>query len=537
MKLTFIGANHEVTGSRTLIECGGHYGVVDFGMEQGRDDFVNAPLPVLPADIEFVLLTHAHIDHSGYIPLLYKNGFKGKVFATDITTQLCNIMLRDSAHIQMQDAEWKTRKNKRSDVPPIAPVYDMDDALGALELFVPCLYGQIIDIIPGVKVRFSDIGHLLGSSAIEVWLTEAGEEKKVVFSGDVGNTNQPIIKDPAPLEETDYLVIESTYGDRLHDEDRPDHVAILAGFFQRAFDRGGNVVIPAFAVGRTQEMLYFIREIKKRGLVKGHPEFPVYMDSPLANEATTIFQNCDVSYFDEEAANLLRSGINPLVFPGLKKAVSSEDSKAINDDPTPKVIISASGMCDAGRIRHHLKHNLWRKESLILFVGYQSAGTLGRIIHDGAESVKLFGEQVAIRAEIGTMPGMSGHADKNGLLNWLGAFKRKPEYVFVNHGDDEQTTAFVRHLVEELDYNSDAPYSGSEYDLLAGRYTIAAKGIRTQPRASEKELRYASSSNFGNMMSSANELMVVLKSLAGIPNKELKRLTKELDAITNKYKR
>jgi len=537
MKLTFIGANHEVTGSRTLIECGGRYGLVDYGMEQGRNIFENAPLPVNPGDIEFILLTHAHIDHSGYIPLLYKLGFKGQIFATNTTAQLCNIMLRDSAHIQMQEAEWKTRKNKRSDSPPVEPVYDLEDAEGALRLFVPCEYNQVVEITQGVRARFTDIGHLLGSSAVEVWLSEDGKEKKIVFSGDVGNTNQPIIRDPAGIAETDYLVIESTYGDRLHAEERTDHVAILAANIQRAFDRGGNVVIPAFAVGRTQEMLYFIREIKERGLVKGHPDFPVYVDSPLANEATGIFQNCDINNFDEAASDLLRRGINPLAFPGLRKAVSVDESRAINEGRTPKVIISASGMCDAGRIRHHLKHNLWRPECLILFVGYQSVGTLGRIIYDGAKSVKLFGEQVAVRAEITHMPGISGHADKNGLLDWLECFETKPEFVFVNHGDDDQTIAFARHLTEELGYNADAPYSGAEYDLLAGEYSIVTGGIRIAPKSPWAEHRYASNSSFAQALSSANELVKVVKTLEGAPNKELKKLKKELEAVIGKYQR
>ena len=536
MKLTFIGANHEVTGSRTLIECGGKYGLVDYGMEQGHDFFENAPLPISPADIDFILLTHAHIDHSGYIPFLFKHGFKGRIFATDITVQLCNIMLRDSAHIQMQEAEWHSRKNKRSDNPVVEPVYNMDDAEGALRLFIPCEYGEMISITEGVKARFSDIGHLLGSSAIEIWLNESGKEKKVVFSGDVGNTNQPIIRDPAAIEETDYLVIESTYGDRLHDEERPDHVAILAGFIQNTFDRGGNVVIPAFAVGRTQEFLYFIREIKEKGLVKGHPDFPVFVDSPLANEATTIFQNCDISYFDEAASALLRRGINPLTFPGLKKTVSAEESKAINNDTSPKVIISASGMCDAGRIRHHLKHNLWRPECLILFVGYQSAGTLGRILYDGIDSVKLFGEQVAVRAEIAHMPGISGHADKNGLLAWIEQFKRKPEFVFVNHGDDDQSVAFTKHLTEILGYKADSPYSGSEFDLLAGEYSYVAEGIRIKPKSPTTETRYAANSNYAQVLTTAQDLMEMLKTLEGASNKELKKLKRDLEDLVTKYK-
>lgn len=535
MKLTFLGANHEVTGSRTLIECGGIFGLVDYGMEQGRHIFETAVMQISPANIDFILLTHAHIDHSGFIPLLYKNGFRGKIFATDVTTQLCRIMLRDSAHIQMQEAEWQNRKGKRTvDDQLVMPTYDIYDAEDSLKLFVPCQYGKTIDVAKGVTARFTDIGHLLGSSAIEVKLSEDGQEKLVVFSGDVGNTNQPIIKDPAAVEAADYLVIESTYGDRYHDPVRPDRVAMLADCIQRAFDRGGNVIIPSFAVGRTQEMLYFLREIKEKELIKGHDGFSVYVDSPLANEATNIFNSCDVSYFDDDAAALLSRGVNPLIFSGLKHSLSVNDSKQINADGEPKVIISASGMCEAGRIRHHLKHNLWRPECLVLFVGYQALGTLGRIIHDGAPEVKLFGEKVAVRAELVTMTGVSGHADKRGLLNWLFEFKKKPDFVFVNHGEHEQAIAFTDCLNSEYGYNADAPYSGSEFDLLAGEYSYVAQGVRVKTK--EGEHKYASDSPFGLMLSSAKELMDVLSMLDGIPNKELKKLRKELIAIAEKYK-
>ena len=362
MKLIFLGANHEVTGSRTLIECGGLYGFVDYGMEQGRNVFENAESPVSPSQLDFILLTHAHIDHSGYLPLLYKNGFRGTIFATEITTQLCRIMLRDSAHIQMQEAQWQSRKGKRANHGTVEPVYNIDDAEGTLELFSPHGYGEIVDVAPGVRARFADIGHLLGSSAVEVWLSENGQEKKVVFSGDLGNTNQPIIRDPGTIDDADYLVIESTYGDRLHDTERPDRAAILAECIQRAFDRGGNVIIPSFAIGRTQEMLFLMREILQRGLIKGHAEIPVYVDSPLAIEATTIFNECDPCYFDDETRALLKSGINPLKFPGLVTTPTTQESIDINSDKRPKIVISASGMCDAGRIRHHLKHNLWRPE-------------------------------------------------------------------------------------------------------------------------------------------------------------------------------
>jgi metallo-beta-lactamase family protein len=534
MKVTFIGATHEVTGSCTLIENCGKYGLVDFGMEQGKDVFENAELPVAPGEISFLLLTHAHIDHSGLIPLLYKNGFQGKIYTTEITEQLCAIMLRDSAHIQESEAEWKNRKNARAGKEIVEPLYDVNDVEGVLGHFVGCQYGREYEVSQGVRVRFTDVGHLLGSSCVEIWLEEKGISKKIVFSGDVGNTNQPIIKDPGTVREADYVVIESTYGDRYHGE-RPDHVAILAACIQKTLDRGGNVVIPSFAVGRTQEMLYFIRQIKEQGLVKGHPNFPVYMDSPLANEATTIFQNCDISYLDEEAAALVRQGINPLVFPNLKKSITSEDSKAINFDEEPKVIISASGMCDAGRIRHHLKHNLWRRECLILFVGYQAVGTPGRAIFDGAKSLRFFGEEVTVNAEINYMPGISGHADKNGLIAWLEAFEKKPEMVFVNHGDELACESFTKCITEEYGYTAYAPYSGTEFDLATGQFLAKPAGVRIAPKALSGKTH--KSQSFAALMSAADRLMEVLRSCEGMSNKELNKYTKQLEQLADQWSR
>ena len=338
-------------------------------------------------ELDFVILTHAHIDHSGLLPLLYKEGFRGSIYATSATCSLCDIMLRDSANIQMSEAEWKSRKSIRNGGPEIEPLYDLEDAAGAISRMIPCPYGRPIQVNDCVSIRFTDVGHLLGSAAIEVWLTEGGETRKICFSGDLGNLNQPILKDPQYVKDSQYLVIESTYGDRKHSSERIDYVPALARRIQTTLDKGGNLVIPSFAVGRTQEMLYFIREIKERGLVTGHGDFPVYVDSPLAIEATTVFLQCDTQFVDEEMQQLIRSGINPIVFPGLELTVSQEESKAINEDKTPKVIISASGMCDAGRIRHHLKHNLWRSECCILFVGYQSEGTLGRSLVDGVKYV------------------------------------------------------------------------------------------------------------------------------------------------------
>ncbi|MBQ8271374.1 MAG: MBL fold metallo-hydrolase, partial [Bacteroidaceae bacterium] len=398
MKIQFIGAAQEVTGSCTLLEINDRYYLIDCGMEQGIDVFQNVALPIPASQVDAVFLTHAHIDHSGMLPRLYKDGFRGIIYATEATAKLADIMLKDSAHIQMSEIEWKNRKAERSGEENFTPTYTIEDALGAIKLFRGVKYNERITVSAGVDIRFTDIGHLLGSAAIEIWLREGDTEKKIVFSGDVGNTNQPIIKDPAPVAETDYLVLESTYGSRNH-ERHTDTIEVLAELIENTLSRGGNVVIPSFAIGRTQELLYAIREIKQRKLVK-NADFPVYVDSPLAIEATEIFSKCDSACFDDETRKLIDDGIDPIRFDGLRLSITVEDSKRINETPEPKVILSASGMCEAGRIRHHLKHNLWRPQNLILFVGYQAEGTLGRNLIEGVQNVRLFGEDIAVRAQI-----------------------------------------------------------------------------------------------------------------------------------------
>ena len=378
MKITFLGAAHEVTGSCTYLEVGDKRGLVDYGMEQGRNLFENEPIPVPPEGLDFVLLTHAHIDHAGLLPLLWKQGFRGYVYTSAATVQLCDIMLRDSANIQMQEAEWKSRKAQRAGEQKVQPLYDLDDVDGIMSHMIPCPYDKITQVNDCVSIRLTDVGHLLGSAAIEIWLHEGEATRKICFSGDIGNADQPILRDPQFVKEADYLVIESTYGDRLHSHERVDYVSALAQRIQETLDQNGNVVIPSFAVGRTQEMLYFIREIKERGLVTGHGDFPVYVDSPLAIEATNIFLQCDTSFLDEDMQALIRSGVNPIFFPGLELAVSQAESQAINENRTPKVILSASGMCDAGRIRHHLKHNLWRPECRVPGRGHPGPHPGGR---------------------------------------------------------------------------------------------------------------------------------------------------------------
>ena len=534
MKIQFIGATHEVTGSCTLLEVGGRYYLVDCGMEQGTDVFQNMPLPVPANAIEAVFLTHAHIDHSGMLPKLCKDGFRGPIYATEATCDLCNIMLRDSAHIQESEAQWRSRKAERAGEPLVEPTYTMADALAAIKLLRPCRYLEPIQAAEGIILRMTDIGHLLGSAAIEMWLTEGTENRKIVFSGDVGNTGQPLLRDPQSVAETDYLVIESTYGDRFHEKRRGDAVQELADCIQRAFDRGGNVVIPSFAVGRTQEMLYAIREIKQRGLVKGHDRFPVYVDSPLAVEATGIFLQSHESNFDEETLAVIQQGVNPIWSEGVTLSVTSEESKLINMDPNPKVILSASGMCEAGRIRHHLKHNLWRKDSIILFVGYQAEGSLGRKLQEGARSVKLFGEEIAVNAEIAMLHGTSGHADKEGLLNWLAGFREKPRMVFVNHGDDGSCEAF-RTTLEAMGYHAEAPYSGTEFDLLTGKMTAYTEGVKID-RAQAFKGSQRARQVYGELLAAAEELLALVRKRRGNTNKDNAKLTAQIRALIDKWR-
>ncbi len=536
MKLTFSGANHEVTGSCTLLETGGLHFLIDCGMEQGRDVYENQPLPVAPGEIDGVLLTHAHIDHSGNLPLLAKQGFRGKIYATRPTCRLCDIMLRDSAHIQESEAEWKNRKNARAGLPQVEPDYTVQDAEAAVALFKGVDYDRRIELAPGIEARFTDVGHLLGSASIELWVTEAGQTTKLVFSGDIGNLNQPILRDPTYLTEANYVIMESTYGDRDHPL-RPDYIGELTAILQRTFDRGGNVVIPSFAVGRTQELLYFIREIKEKGLVKGHGSFSVYIDSPLAIEATRIFRATDAACFNNETRALLAAGVDPIIFPGLRVSVTSDESRLINTDPTPKVIISASGMCDAGRIRHHLKHNLWRKECTILFVGYQAVGTLGRTLVEGIDGVKLFGEEIEVRAEIAQMSGLSGHADRSGLLRWLEAFSPRPKRVFVNHGDDAVEDKFVADL-QAMGYTACAPYNGEQWALGPGGAVCLQEGSR-EPAASRTAAPALSraAAVYQRLVSAGRRLMRVIEHNEGGANKDLAKFADQINALCDKWDR
>ena len=440
-------------------------------------------------------------------------------------------MLRDCAHIQMMDAEYKNRKNRRTkDAPPVEPLYGMEDAEGAIRRLVACHYDTEVDVCEGIKIRFTDIGHLLGSASIEVWITEEDNSKKIVFSGDIGNHKQPLIKDPVPTKDADYVVMESTYGDRDHPEPEGDFETMLADIIQRTFDKGGNVVIPSFAVGRTQELLYFLRRIKVGRKIKGHENFPVYVDSPLAVDATEIFNANRMDCFSDEAMELVKQGINPISFAGLKLAITSEESRDINFIEEPKVIISASGMCEAGRIRHHLKHNLWRPECTILFVGYQANGTLGRAIVEGADTVKLFGEEIEVRAKIEQLRGLSGHAGKSGLIWWISQFEEKPKKVFIVHGEDSVATQFAETLKIEYGQRAVAPYSGSEFDLAAGRFTYEATPI---PKA--KKTPRIASGVYARLVAAGQRLMAIIKGMEGSPNKEIGRFADQITSLCEKY--
>ena len=356
-----------------------------------------------------------------------------------------------------------------------------------------------------------------------------------MFSGDVGNVDQPIIRDPLHVKEADYVVIESTYGNRVHGAERPDYVGEFARILKETFDKGGNVVVPSFAVGRTQELLYFIREIKEKDLIPEHSGFHVYVDSPLAIEATKVFGKNTRSCFDEEALALIRRGVNPLVFPGLRTSVTSNDSKTINFDEDPKVILSASGMCEAGRIRHHLKHNLWRRESTICFVGYQAVGTLGRKLIDGAKSVKLFGETVEVNAKIETLKGISGHADVNGLLGWLSGFESSLQHVFVVHGEDTVTDEFAKTVAERFGCPAFAPYSGGCVDLATGE--ILSEGVREPKKAAEKPAQSRKQNVFQRVVAAASRLLDIVYKNEGLSNKELAKFEAQINNLADKWER
>ena len=473
MQITFLGATKTVTGSNFLVEGAGKKFLVDCGMYQGSasDEFENeAPFLFDVNEIDFMLLTHAHIDHSGRIPKLYNEGYRNKVIATKATCDLCAIMLPDSGHIQEMEVEWKNRKRERKGEKPLPPLYTAEDAAKCLEIFSPVQYNEIVEISDNIQVRFNDAGHMLGSAIIEVWITENGKREKVVFTGDLGNNDIPLLSPPTMISDADYLVMESTYGNRLHMRN-DDKAKMFIDIVYETLEKGGTVVIPSFAVGRTQEILYELNRIKE---VEHSEEFykkykklmsvPVYVDSPLAISATEVFKE-NMNLFNEETQEIINEGDNPLEFDGLKFTRTADESKELNAREESSIIISASGMCEVGRIKHHLKHHLWDPNSTILFVGYQAPGTLGRKLVDGDKKVKIFGEEIAVNARIEYIEGYSGHADQEWLMNFVYSFTNPPKHIFLVHGEPEGQIELSKKLEENTQIPITIPDFGETYEL------------------------------------------------------------------------
>ncbi len=474
MKITFLGATRTVTGSNFLVEAAGKKFLVDCGMWQGKAEIEAQNEEAFEFDtseIDFMLLTHAHIDHSGRIPKLYKEGYRNKIYAHKATCDLCTLMLPDSGHIQEMENQWKNKKRKRKGETEKEPMYTAEEALKSLEIFEPVQYDQIIEITPEIHVRFNDAGHMLGSSIIELWTNEDGKETKTVFTGDLGNNDIPLLDSPTMIEDADFLVMESTYGSRLHLRN-DEKAKLFLNIVSETLDNGGTVVIPSFAVGRTQEILYEINKIKDE--TEDDEEFAkkyktlmkasVYVDSPLAISATEVFRE-NTNLFEPEIQKEIMKGENPLEFPGLQFTRTADESKALNEDPRPSIIISASGMCEVGRIKHHLKHNLWNPKSTILFVGYQAPGTLGYNIVNGAKKVKIFGEEIAVNARIEYIEGYSGHTDQEGLMNFIYSFINKPKNIFLVHGEADSQDIFKEKVETETGIPVIIPEFGETYEV------------------------------------------------------------------------
>lgn len=511
MKITFLGAAKTVTGSCFFVETASTKFLVDCGMFQGysKNNALNEEeFPFNVEELDYIFLTHAHIDHSGRIPRIYIKGFRGQIIATKATVELCAIMLPDSGHIQEYENEWTNRKRLRAGKPPVEPLYTYQDAVNCLELFRKVSYDEVIKINDEIRVRFRDAGHILGSAIIEMWINERGEEIKIVFSGDLGNKDIPILRDPSIIESADYLVIESTYGNRLHNE-RVDKAEYFLNLINSTIEKGGNVIIPSFAAGRTQELIYELNKKKEVYDEKLKMLFatPVYIDSPMAISATEVFRN-NLDCYDEEAREYIENGDNPLDFPGLQFTRTAEESKALNERKESSIIIAASGMCEAGRIRHHLKHNLWRKDSTIIFVGYQAEGTLGRRLLDGAKKVRLFGEEISVEARIEMIEGFSGHADKEGLLKWIERFNRKPKKIFIVHGEEDAMIEFSEEINRRFNIETVIPSRGESFILNA--HNVIAIDEKVRPDNSFRILQVVE--KLENIKEEVEELSYILKS-------------------------
>jgi metallo-beta-lactamase family protein len=515
MKISFLGAAKTVTGSCCYIETHNNKFLVDCGMFQGRakEEALNEQdFPFNPSELDYIFLTHAHIDHSGRIPKIYLDGFRGQVIATKATVELCSIMLPDAGHIQEFENEWLNRKRKRAGKPSVKPLYTHQDAIDCMKLFKGVKYGEMLQVNSNIRVRFNDAGHLLGSAIIEIWVVEDSKELKIVFSGDLGNKGMPILRDPSIIESADYLVIESTYGNRLH-VDKKDKAERFVKVINETVENGGNVIIPSFAVGRTQEIIYGLN--KQHGINSSELQkmlnTPVYIDSPLAISATEIFRN-NLDCYDEEARAYVENGDNPLDFPGLHFTRTADESRALNEKKESSIIISASGMCEAGRIKHHLKHNLWRSESTVIFVGYQAEGTLGRRLVDGAKRVKIFGEEISVNARIEPIEGFSGHADRDGLLEWIDKFSRKPEKIFIVHGEESSINDFSRFIKDKFsDIETIIPSRGDSF-IITPQRTVESVGVEYKPEEQYRFIRLELLDIMENLKEELDELTEIIKS-------------------------
>lgn len=493
MKIKFCGASSGVTGSCHLLTTDKHKVLLDCGQFQGgkaQEAMNYEKFPFDPAEVECVVLSHAHIDHCGRLPLLVKRGFRGKIYCTDATADLLDVMLKDSGYIHEKDAEWQNKRNKRAGKPQIEPLYTFDDAVESLKYVEPVLYDQQIELNDEMKIVFNDAGHILGSAITEIWVNDGDKESKIVFSGDLGMTDRPILRDPTYIKKADYVIMETTYGSRNHPANSTS-IDELIEIVLKTARRGGTVVIPSFAVGRTQELIYEFNRFYERTSPDYKHELDklnVYVDSPMATTATEVFRK-NAQVFDEETKAYILKGDNPLDFKNLKFTRSTQESQALNLDKSPKIIISASGMCEAGRIRHHLKHNLWNPKSSVIFVGYQAEGTLGRTLIEGKKDIALFGEAVHVNAEIYNLEGFSGHADQNGLYTWIAAFEKKPKQVFLVHGEEESKKAFAKLIHDELGYDPVVVMGNSEFDLDMNDATIVNMEEAKQQAADDDDVQ------------------------------------------------
>ena len=547
MKITFLGATKSVTGSNFLVEGAGKRFLVDCGLFQGKatEELENSePFEFDINSIDFMLLTHAHIDHSGRIPKLYKDGFRKNVIATKATCDLCSIMLPDSGHIQEMEIEWTNKKRKRKGEEPLEPLYTAEEAARSLELFRAVKYDEVIEIDENIHARFNDAGHMLGSATIEVWINENGKEEKIVFSGDLGNNDIPLLSEPTMIEDADYLVMESTYGSRMHMRN-DDKAELFLNIVSETLERGGTVVIPSFAVGRTQEILFEINKLKDKrddeDFKKKYEELmrvPVYVDSPLAISATEVFED-NMELFDEETQKYISEGNNPLEFPGLKFTRTVEESKALNESDESCIIISASGMCDVGRIKHHLKHNIWNPLNTILFVGYQAPGTLGYSIVNGAKKVKLFGEEMAVNAQIEYIEGYSGHADQEGLLNFIYSFIKKPKHIFLVHGEPEGQEVLKSKIMETTSLPVTIPSFGETYEVTDERVTLTDR-YRRDTKENNKFTRVAIIDRLNGLKERIADMQDLIKDDLNentIENSEIDSLTAKIRDLQNQISR